>query len=161
MRGRGQLALVGLVLMVASTGAAAQAAAPTPSAAWMAGCWSLRSGNRIVEEQWLPERGGVMLGMSRTAVGDRTTEYEFVVLRRNGATLEYRVRVGEQPEVVFVAKSPGEGEIVFENLQHDFPKRVAYRRVGADSLEAWIDAGPSGKGPRMTYAYHRASCGAP
>ena len=55
--------------------------------------------------------------------------------------------------------------MVFENLQHDFPQRVAYERQGADLL-AWIE-GPSkgtmlgtAPGPlqRIEYPYRRVAC---
>jgi hypothetical protein len=35
-------------------------------------------------------------------------------------------------------------EVVFENPEHDFPKRIGYRLVSADSLEAWVDGGCTG-----------------
>jgi hypothetical protein len=96
--------------------------------------------------------------MSRTTKGDRVTEHEFVVLRVVGSALEYRVRTGDQPEVVFRAAAPAASEAVFENPAHDFPKRIGYRLVSPDSLEAWIDDGAKGKGPKISYGYHRVDC---
>jgi hypothetical protein len=32
-----------------------------------------------------------------------------------------------------------DGEYVFENLEHDFPVRIVYVRVGADRLEPRIE----------------------
>lgn len=106
----------------------------------------------------MPERGGTMLGMSRTSVNGRMQEYEFVVLRANGASLEYRVLAGGQAEVVFRAAHPSHGEVLFENPEHDFPKRIGYRLVSADSLEAWVDGGESDAGNRTAYPYHRVDC---
>ncbi len=151
---------VGGALLVLSwaEGSAQESAAAPPAPAWLAGCWALRSGDRVVEETWMPERGGVMLGMSRTVVGGRAKEHEFVLLRANGSSLEYRVGSGAQPEVVFVAAKPSATEVVFENPRHDFPKRIAYRSVAPDSLEAWIDGGAAGKEGKITYSYHRVDC---
>jgi hypothetical protein len=137
---------------------AIRAPEPPPSAGWLAGCWALQQGNRLVEESWLPERGGVMLGMSRASVSGELREYEFVMLKAVGSTLEYRVQAGKQPEVVFVAKHPSAKEAVFENPEHDFPKRVAYRMVTPDSIAAWIDGGEGDKGKRVEYPYHRVDC---
>jgi hypothetical protein len=106
----------------------------------------------------MSDRGGVMLGMSRTTVGGRVTEHEFVLLRAVGSTLEYRVRAGDQPEVVFTAAAPSRREAVFENPEHDFPKRIGYRLAARDSLVAWVDGGTGG-GKKITYSYHRADCG--
>ncbi len=44
--------------------------------AWLAGCWELRAGPRLIEEQWLSPRGGMLLGMSRTMRGGTVVEYE-------------------------------------------------------------------------------------
>lgn len=107
----------------------------------------------------MPERGGTMLGMSRTSVAGRVKEHEFVLLQTAGSALEYRVLAGNQPEVTFRATTPSENEIIFENLEHDFPKRIGYRRVSGDSVEAWIDGGPNDKGGKIGYPYHRVDCG--
>lgn len=130
----------------------------SPSAGWLAGCWALQQGNRLVEETWLPERGGVMLGMSRASVGSELREFEFVMLKAVGSTLEYRVQAGTQPEVVFRARNPTAKEVVFENPEHDYPKRVGYRLVTRDSIEAWIDDGEGNTGKRLDYPYHRVDC---
>lgn len=129
-----------------------------PSAAWLAGCWALQQGDHLVEESWMPERGGSMLGMSRTSIGGQVKEHEFVVLAAAGSGLEYRVVAGNQPEVVFRADSPSGTEAVFENPAHDFPKRIGYRRVAQDSVEAWVDGGAGGKGTKISYPYHRVDC---
>ncbi len=129
-----------------------------PSATWLAGCWALRQGNRLVEESWLPDRGGVMLGMSRTSASGELKEFEFVILKRVGSTLEYRVQAGKQPEVVFRAKNPSARDMVFENPEHDFPRRVGYRLVTPDSIDAWIDGGDGDTGNRVSYPYHRVDC---
>ena len=44
-------------------------------------------------------------------------------------------------------------EAVFENPQHDFPKRIIYRKGEADSLTASVDGGEGTKG--ISYAYRR------
>jgi hypothetical protein len=155
------LTLGGGLLLLASIPASAQRSSdPTPgsTAGWLAGCWSLERGDRMVEESWMAPRGGVMLGMSRTTRAGRVTEHEFVLLRAAGSLLEYRVRAGDQPEVVFRATHPSASEAVFENPAHDFPKRIGYRRVAPDSLDAWIDGGADGKGPKISYGYHRVDC---
>jgi hypothetical protein len=100
----------------------------------------------------------MMLGMSRTTKGGRVTEHEFVVLRVAGPALEYRVRTGDQAEVVFRAAAPSATEAVFENPTHDFPKRIGYRLVTPDSLQAWIDGGAEAKGPKIGFGYHRVDC---
>ena len=129
-----------------------------PSARWLSGCWAFHAGDRVVEESWMPERGGTMLGMSRTSRGDVMKEHEFVVLQPAGTALEYHVIAGAQPETVFRAATTSSREVVFENPEHDFPKRIGYRLVSADSLEAWVDGGPDDRGKPINYPYHRVDC---
>jgi uncharacterized protein DUF6265 len=147
----------GCALLLVTTPSAAQQTAP--SAGWLTGCWALQKGDRIIEETWMPERGGIMLGMSRTVVGRNVREFEFVVLQAIRSGLEYRVQAGDQPEVVFRALKPAASEAVFENPDHDFPKRIGYRLTAPDSLAGWIDGG-EGKGEKVRYDYHRVSCSA-
>ncbi|MGH7497366.1 MAG: DUF6265 family protein [Gemmatimonadales bacterium] len=157
-----QLPVTAAILLLAGSPSATHRGHPEPSvssAAWLAGCWALEKGDRIVEESWMPERGGTMLGMSRTSVAGQVKEHEFVLLRAAGSALEYRVVAGNQAEVVFRAASPSGSEVTFENLEHDFPKRIGYRRVSADSLVAWIDGGPNDKEGKISYPYHRVDCG--
>jgi len=106
----------------------------------------------------MPERGGTMLGMSRTSRGDVMREHEFVLLRAAGSGLEYHVIAGAQPEIVFRAARATGNEVIFENLEHDFPKRIGYRLVSSDSLEAWVDGGPGEREKRISYPYHRVDC---
>ena len=42
---------------------------------WMAGCFEMRSKDRLVEEQRMDVRGGSMLGMARTTTSRGLGEY--------------------------------------------------------------------------------------
>jgi hypothetical protein len=48
-----------------------------------------------------------------------------------------------------------DGEYVFENLEHDFPVRIVYVRVGEDGLEPRIE-GLDGSG--TGWSLNRAPC---
>lgn len=128
-----------------------------PTAPWLAGCWTIQEKDRLVEENWTGVQDGVMLGVARTITRGRMSEYEFVVLRPKGARLEYVVRAGENPVVVFSSTTLTATEVVFENPAHDFPKRIGYTVRGPDQLDGWIDGGVA-KG-RVSYTYRRAGCG--
>jgi hypothetical protein len=52
--------------------------------------------------------------------------------------LAYEVSPSGRAPTVFTSISLDDGGVVFENLQHDFPQRVAYQRKGEDLL-AWIE----------------------
>jgi len=129
--------------------------------AWLSGCWAQQTGQTIVEEQWMPPRGGTMLNVGRTTKSGTLVEYEFVVLREHDARLAYEAHPSGQPEATFLSTQIGDDVVVFENLTHDFPQRVGYRRVGADALEAWIDGTLRGQSRRVDFRYRRTSCVAP
>jgi hypothetical protein len=125
--------------------------------AWLQGCWQLDSGGRVVEEQWMAPRGGVMLGMGRTVRDGKLVEYESVVLREQDGRIAYEAHPSGQPPAVFTSQTIGESTAVFENLAHDFPQRVGYTRDG-ESLVAWIEGTANGKSRRVDFPYRRVAC---
>ncbi len=145
--------------------AVVSAAGPTTSAvgiarvAWLQGCWEAASPERTIEEHWMAPRGASMVGVGRTVRGADLVEYELVVIREQGDQLAYEAHPSGQPSAVFLSDTVSDAAVVFQNLQHDFPKRVGYERSGKDRLLAWIDGGPEGKRPRKEFAYRRAACG--
>jgi hypothetical protein len=104
-------------------------------------------------------RGGTMLGAGRTVRGGKLVEYELVLVREQGDGLAYEAHPSGQPSAVFLSKEIGADRVVFENLEHDFPQRVGYRRDGADTLTAWIEGTRDGKTKRIDFPYKRAACG--
>jgi hypothetical protein len=138
--------------------AAAQAAPRIAMPAWMAGCWERRTGDRLVEEHWLAPRGGLMLGSGRTTRGDSVVEYEQTRISAAGDTLIFAAQPSGQPAAEFRAIRPAGDEVRFENLAHDFPQRVIYRRAGADSLVARVEGMRRGQLRAFDFPYGRVAC---
>ena len=155
-------ARAGLAVLVFTGVAASAQADGVQRLGWLAGCWASGAGERQVEEQWTSPRAGSMLGMSRTLRGEQLVEYEFVIVRERGAQLAYEVSPSGRPSTVFISTTIDARSVVFENLLHDFPQRVAYERSG-DELQAWIE-GPAkvagGAPRRLAFAYRRVPCAA-
>ena len=145
-----------LASLLICTGALAQPAS-VQRLAWLQGCWALETPERTVEEHWMAPRAGTMLGMSRTVRSGKLSEHESVLLREHGDRLEYAVSPSGRPTTVFTSTRIGEASIVFENLQHDFPQRVAYERKG-DDLLAWIEGPMKGQTRRIEFAYRKVAC---
>jgi hypothetical protein len=125
---------------------------------WLAGCWEMRRGARTTLEMWMPPAGGLMLGASRTVSGEQVVEYERMQLAMKDGGIVYTALPSGQAEASFTAVSVGAGGFTVENLQHDFPQRIIYRRVGTDSLVARIE-GPGPNGTRgVDFPMRRASC---
>jgi hypothetical protein len=127
------------------------------SVAWLQGCWQMTSGDRVVDEQWMAPRAGVMLGIGRTVRGEQLVEYEWVMLSEKTGSLAYEAHPSGQQSAVFTAQSASGTEVVFENPQHDFPQRVGYRRDG-DTMLAWVEGTVGGNARRVEFPYRRVAC---
>ena len=148
--------MISITLLLAAL--AAGNAATIDQVAWLQGCWQMDAGARVVEEQWMAPRGGVMLSMGRTVRDGKLVEYESVVLREQDGKLAYEAHPSGQPSAVFVSTTIDVSTVVFENPTHDYPQRVGYARNG-DSLLAWIDGTANGKSRRVEFPYRRVACG--
>src|SRR5262245_27076725 len=92
--------------------------------AWISGCWEGREPARVYTEHWMKPDGGLMMGMSRTVVGGKATEFEFLQIRRQGADIFYVAKPSGQAEGSFKLIRQSERDVVFENPTHDFPQRI-------------------------------------
>ena len=126
--------------------------------AWLAGCWELTSGARVVEEQWTRPRGGLMLGVGRTVRGDSLVEYEQVRIFERGGRLVYGASPSGQEPAEFESTQLSDSAVTFENLGHDFPQRVMYRRPSADSLVARVEGMRRGQLRGVDFPYARVAC---
>jgi hypothetical protein len=125
---------VGLLL---ATGAAHSL--ETPDLRWLAGAWCHDEPGRSIEEHWLPERGGLMLGVNRT-ITPRGPSFEFLRIEVKPDAVRFIAQPGGGPPVAFTLVSAGRQSVVFASPAHDFPKRVQYSRTG-DALRARVDDG--------------------
>jgi Domain of unknown function (DUF6265) len=125
---------------------------------WMAGCWQQRTGTRVTDEQWMRPAGGAMIGMSRTVSGDRLRAWEALRIVLEKGRVVYVAQPGGGPPTSFAASHIADTLVIFENPAHDFPQRIAYRRVGADSLVASISATRDGNVQRMDIPMRRMAC---
>ena len=115
--------------------------------AWIAGDWQTApGGKRQIEEHWTAVAGGSMMGMSRTVAGDKTVEFEYLRIEQRADGIYYVSHPKARcPGTDFKLSRASATEAVFENPQHDFPKRIIYRKGGDDSLTASIDGGEGTK----------------
>ena len=135
-----------------------QAAPSVTDVAWMSGCWDSTRNGRHVVEYWMPPEGGTLLGVSRTVANGKTSEWEFLMVRAGEKGLEYVAKPSGQAEAAFVAIRVSPTEVAFENLAHDFPQRIIYKRDG-DALVAAIEGMRNGQSRRIEYPYTKGTCG--
>jgi hypothetical protein len=117
---------------------------------WIAGDWQTApGGRRQIEEHWTGVAGGSMMGVSRTievtGAGDKTVEFEYLRIEQRADAIYYVAHPKARcPGTDFKLTRASATEAVFENPQHDFPKRIIYRKTD-DGLTASIDAGEGTK----------------
>lgn len=122
---------------------------------WISGDWQTASGGRSQsEEHWTSVAGSSMMGMSRTVAAEKTVEFEYLRIEQRSDGVYYVAHPKARcPGTDFKLTKASANEAVFENPQHDFPKRIIYRKSGDDSLTASIDGGEGTKA--MTFAFRR------
>lgn len=149
-----------VVLLTAAAHAQAPVAKPTlQDFAWLSGHWRIEQGDRLIDEHWMAPAGGLMMGMGRNLQAGKVREYEFTMLRQepNGDIL-YIASPAKQTEATFKLTSLRNGEAVFENPEHDFPKKIVYARQADGSLLAAVEGpGRDGKPHRIEYPFKRVT----
>jgi hypothetical protein len=124
---------------------------------WLVGRWEMSRLDRVVQEEWLPPMGNTMMCIGRVVEGDSLVDYEFVIIREHGVRgFAYEAHPMGQEAATFLSPTVGSNQsIVFENLSHDFPQRIGYQLVNADSLVAWVEGPSNGKTKRNEFGYRR------
>jgi len=149
-------AIVCLTVVLTAAGAHA-----TPFPGWMQGCWQATGAEAGSGEQWTSAAGGTMLGMSKTVKGGKTVEFEFVrIAEVEPGKLAYIAQPSGAAPTTFSLLRHSDTEFVFENLGHDFPQRVMYRRAGDKLLHARIEGSVKGKHKGIDFPMQRVACDA-
>jgi len=95
-----------------------------------------------------------MLGMSRTVKGDAMVAFEYLrIVERADGVFYVAHPNARTPGTDFRLTSVTPTRVVFENPQHDFPKRIVYEKKGENALTAVVDAGEGTHAE--TYHYER------
>ncbi len=123
---------------------------------WISGRWCTAPGNEATEELWLPPRGNTLLGVSRTVTTAETVAFEYLRIVEDGGILHYIAQPGGRPPTSFKETARGGQWIRFENPEHDFPRRIEYRREG-ETLHAEV-AGPGEDGEEAVISFDYRRC---
>jgi Domain of unknown function (DUF6265) len=125
----------------------------------MAGCWRgvTRSGTTI-EEFYSGPSSNMIVGATRYVRDGRVVDFEFARIDQtdSGAVLTPHPRGVRS--VSFAPAIVGANRIVWENPTHDFPQRIMYTRVAADSLVARIEGRTTAGDRALEWRMGRAAC---
>ena len=121
---------------------------------WLAGNWEMSAGARCIEEHWTAPSSNLLVGMSRTVEGGRTTSFEFVRIEARVDGIYYVAQPGGRPPVDFKLASDVASELVFVNPGHaDHLKRIVYRHQAGEGFTARIEGEDSGRPFAVDYPY--------
>jgi hypothetical protein len=112
----------------------------------------------------MPLRGDTLLGIGSTEFEGKLSSYEYLRIERRADGIYYVALPSEQKEAAFKLVSAVKDErdksstFTFENLQHDFPQRISYRRGTEGWLYATVEGKVQGQDRQVTYPYRRIDC---
>jgi len=117
-------------------------------AAWLAGTWENATPEGTLTESWSWQNDSVMSGASYFINGKDTFSSETIRLEQSGTEVYYIPTVKDQnagKPVKFRLTSSTDKMLVFENPEHDFPKKITYNHVNDSSLVAEISGTVNGE----------------
>jgi hypothetical protein len=111
------------------------------------GTWKMKTKKGTICEEWKKMDKSYLQSRGYMIKGTDTVINERVALTRTKEDIFYTSTVEDQNDkkpVAFKLTSSAGNVFVFENPEHDFPKRIVYDLVTADSLHAYTDDGVEG-----------------
>jgi hypothetical protein len=107
---------------------------------WLNGTWKMGS-NQHVKEAWQAQNDTLMIGESfYESNGERKTLENMRIFKTKGEWF-FEATVNNQNKgkaVQFKMVNEDFMHPVFENATHDFPRKISYNFVNADSISAYI-----------------------
>ena len=123
------------------------------------GKWMMKTKKGYMGEEWVKINDDYLQNKGFYVKGTDTIITERVALKRTAEGIFYTSTVEDQNNqqpIPFKLTFSEKQVFVFENPLHDFPKRIIYELVSADSIHAYIDAG-AGKAGRQDFYYHKVN----
>ena len=122
------------------------------------GTWKMTNKRGAICEEWKVVNKNYLQSKGYMLKGTDTVVTERVALTKTGKEIFYTSTVeaqnNKQP-IAFKMTKATDNMFVFENSAHDFPKRIVYKIIAADSLHAWIDDGNDETKKRQNFYYKR------
>jgi hypothetical protein len=151
--------IIGLaVLMLFGARAGVSAPATDLSALqWMAGNWTGTKDGVEMEELWQAPKGNSMLALHRDVKDGRTISFEFLRIEAAPDGITYWSSPRGRPATPFRMIELGDKRVVFENAEHDFPRRIIYWMTDDGSLHAKIEGTLKGQPASEEWSWRRTA----
>ena len=121
------------------------------------GTWKMNTKRGAICEEWKKMDENYLQNRGYMIRGNDTIISERVTLTNTQDGVFYTSTVEDQNNkqpIAFKMTGSENNSFVFENPAHDFPKRIVYRLITADSLHAFIDDGTE-TGKRQNFYFKR------
>lgn len=121
------------------------------------GLWKMNGKRGPVFEEWEKLNKNELQGRSFFLKAGDTIINERILLSNTKAGIFYTPVVEDQNNrqpIAFKMMKAENNAFVFENPEHDFPKRIVYKFITTDSLHAFIDDGTEA-GKRQNFYFKR------
>jgi hypothetical protein len=155
---RHELLTISAAIAVTAFGAGRTATPVSPSLSaisFMTGCWTGPSPNgATIEEHYSAATENMMIGMTRYVRNGRVVDFEFTTVERTESTFVMTPRPKGVKSDAFPLKDVADGRATWENLGHDFPQRIIYRRGADGSLVARIEGTTSAGERHVEWTMH-------
>lgn len=126
---------------------------------WLLGRWEMHTSQGLIMEEWTRPTVTQWQGTSYLIKPSGDTAFsEHIRLSNDDDTLHYLPVVQGQNEgkaVDFAEKSISDTEVTFENLRHDFPQRIIYKKLSDTAMVATIEGNQNGQLRREEFRYVR------
>ena len=120
---------------------------------WLVGSWEQKLPEGTLVENWTKENDSTFAGESYFVKEKDTTHSESIVLTQKKEELFYIATVigqnNDEP-VTFKLSSDTENKFTFENLAHDYPQKITYKKVNETNMLASISGKQQGKESQET-----------
>jgi hypothetical protein len=109
---------------------------------WLIGSWEMKSEGFELSESWTQKSDVLLIGKGIGLAGKDTVFQEEMQLSFRDNGIFYVVKAHGQNKDEFVSfklVNQGLNTFVFENMNHDFPNVIVYRKLDENHLNAWIE----------------------
>jgi hypothetical protein len=115
---------------------------------WLIGQWENHSKEGILTENWSKPNDSTLAAGSFFIKEKDTLHFENIVLREKEGELIYETTIKGQNNnkpILFPLLSETENEMIFENLQNDYPQKIKYQRNSKSAITISISGTQAGK----------------
>jgi hypothetical protein len=147
----------------ATPAVAPETSGPLAPLAWLEGCWQGNVNQREFREQWLPLRGGLLIGAGQTVLHGKMQDYQYMRIEPKSDGVYFAQFSGDRKETSFRLAGTQTADkdtiFTFANTAADaFPARLIYRRGSEGWLYETIEGTLNGGERKVIYPLRRVDC---